>query len=162
MNYFKNGMMKRSIIIISLAILASLQPLFCQGQTNAERLNAFKIAFFTRKLNLTSTEAEKFWPVYNDYTNKKNQIQIDRAELMNKVNQNASRMSDKEITEAGDKLIASIMEETKLAETLHRKLKEILPPIKVLLVYQTENQYKAQLLRQLNDDVPEQPLRQRR
>lgn len=162
MNYFNNGIMKRSIIIISALILTLSTMVSGQGQSNADRLNAYKIAFFTRKLNLTSGEAEKFWPVYNNYTNKKNQVQIDRAELMNRVAKDGSKMSDKEITEAGDKLIASFSEEIRLTEELHKKLKEILPPMKVLLVYQTENQYKAQLLRQLNGELPEQPLRERR
>lgn len=32
------------------------------------RLAALKIAFITRQLKLTTEEAEKFWPVYNNYT----------------------------------------------------------------------------------------------
>ncbi len=31
-----------------------------------ERLELFSIQFITKKLNLTPTEAEKFWPVYNE------------------------------------------------------------------------------------------------
>lgn len=33
-----------------------------------ERLEALKVAFLTRKLNLSSEEAQRFWPVYNKYT----------------------------------------------------------------------------------------------
>ena len=32
-----------------------------------ERLEALQIAYLTRELNLTTQEAEKFWPVYNKY-----------------------------------------------------------------------------------------------
>ena len=35
-------------------------------QGDGEKLTAYKIAFFTRNLDLTPAEAEKFWPVYND------------------------------------------------------------------------------------------------
>jgi hypothetical protein len=31
-----------------------------------ERLESFRIQFITKKLNLASAEAEKFWPVYNE------------------------------------------------------------------------------------------------
>ena len=33
----------------------------------SEKVDALKIAFLTQKLQLTSAEAEKFWPVYNQY-----------------------------------------------------------------------------------------------
>jgi membrane-associated HD superfamily phosphohydrolase len=32
------------------------------------RLEAMKIAWLTKKLNLSPEEAQKFWPVYNQYT----------------------------------------------------------------------------------------------
>ncbi|MEO6683776.1 MAG: hypothetical protein ABIN48_13220 [Ginsengibacter sp.] len=36
----------------------------------AEKIQALKIAFITQKLELTSSEAQKFWPVYNQYENE--------------------------------------------------------------------------------------------
>lgn len=32
-----------------------------------DKVQALKIAFITQKLDLTAAEAQKFWPVYNDY-----------------------------------------------------------------------------------------------
>ena len=40
------------------------------GTKSAKKLQALKIAFITQKLQLTSAEAEKFWPVYNQYDNE--------------------------------------------------------------------------------------------
>ena len=31
------------------------------------RLEAYKIAYLTKKLNLTPEEAQRFWPIYNKY-----------------------------------------------------------------------------------------------
>ncbi|SDD55731.1 hypothetical protein SAMN04488104_103726 [Algoriphagus faecimaris] len=36
-----------------------------------ERLKAARIAFITSRLELNSEQAEKFWPVYNEYTEKR-------------------------------------------------------------------------------------------
>jgi hypothetical protein len=36
-------------------------------QRDAGRLQAYKIAFLTKKLNLTPEEAQRFWPIYNQY-----------------------------------------------------------------------------------------------
>ena len=38
--------------------------------TRAEKIQALKIAFITNKLQLSPDEAEKFWPVYNQYDNE--------------------------------------------------------------------------------------------
>ncbi|MCK7539265.1 MAG: hypothetical protein MZV63_54335 [Marinilabiliales bacterium] len=54
-----------------------------QGRCRAdEKLTAYKIAFFTQRLDLTPAEAEKFWPLYNDYSARKNKLQADRLSLM--------------------------------------------------------------------------------
>ena len=39
-------------------------------ETKAEKIQALKIAFITQKLQLTPDEAQKFWPVYNQYDNE--------------------------------------------------------------------------------------------
>ena len=36
-----------------------------------EKINAARVAYITERLGLTSEEAEKFWPVYREYTQKR-------------------------------------------------------------------------------------------
>ena len=145
--------MKRGIIIfITLAILPLMQV---KGQNpNMDKLNAYKIAFFTKRLNLTSPEAEKFWPVYNDFQFKRNLIQQERGQLYRFINQNELKMPEKEMAEAGDKFILLQVQEAALSQEFHKKFKEILSPVKVIRLYQAENQYKMQLLNELKDNNP--------
>src|ERR1700733_13020492 len=37
---------------------------------NGQALEAIKVAYITRELNLSPEEAQKFWPVYNNYTSE--------------------------------------------------------------------------------------------
>lgn len=39
-----------------------------------ERVEALKRAFITERLNLSVTEAEKFWPVFNEFEDKKKEV----------------------------------------------------------------------------------------
>lgn len=147
---YKSSAMKRKIFVV--LILA----IFCTAHTtaqnaNRERLDAYKIAFFTKRLNLTPAEAEKFWPVYNEYQEMKNKTQLERQELNRNFNQNELNMSDKEMTEAGDRFIALEVREAALAQEFHNKIKTILSPVKVLRLYQAENQYRLQLLKELQE-----------
>ena len=53
---------------------------------NGNRLEALKIAYITKKLDLSPEEAQKFWPIYNQYS----------AELQ-RARQNAARNNSSEI-----------------------------------------------------------------
>ncbi len=60
------------IPIIGLILITNFSSL--QAQTTQpdpinkeEKIRALEVAFISRKLNLTTDEAQKFWPVYNEY-----------------------------------------------------------------------------------------------
>jgi len=80
--------MKRFLLF---TILVSV-VLFAPAQ-NGNRLEALKIAYITNKLNLSPEEAQKFWPIYNNYSlelkvtrmkainNNSSEIELDEALL---------------------------------------------------------------------------------
>jgi hypothetical protein len=155
---FSKEIMKKKIMLIVLAAFSILQlkaqdpSIGPNAGPNLEKLNSYKIAFFTRRLNLTSQEAEKFWPVYNEFQDKRNAILMERQRLNRNINQNELNMSDKEIIEAGDKHVSLQMQEATLAQEYHKKFREILTPQKILRLYQAENQYKLFLLNEIKDN----------
>ena len=153
MNFYNPEAMK--IKIISIAILTGLCSSFTIAQApDREKLEAYKIAFFTKRLDLSPREAEKFWPLYNDYQKRKTEIQRDRTQINRQFNLDAANMSEKELLTAGDRLIELQVAETELAVTFHNNIKTVLTPEKVLRLYQSENQYRLQLLKQLQERIP--------
>lgn len=44
---------------------------------DGQRLEALKIAYLTKKLNLTTDEAQRFWPVYNAYIADMKKVKAD-------------------------------------------------------------------------------------
>jgi hypothetical protein len=151
MNSYKFTGMKNGLIIITVVLTFPFMRLQAQNP-NLEKFSNYKIGFFTKKMNLTSPEAEKFWPVYNDYQRQKNLIQRDKIMLIRDFNQNESILDDRQLTEMGEKLIKGMSDENSLAVGFHKKIRELLPPSKVLKYYQAENQYKIQLLRELQEN----------
>jgi hypothetical protein len=143
--------MKKSIIIYSAIVLLTVSRSAAQEQPR-EKLEAYRIAFFTKRLNLTPQEAQKFWPVYNEFQEKKNKIQIEKLRLNRNFNQNELNMSEKEMIDAGDRFIALEVQGASLAQEYHNKFKEVLSPVKVLRLYQAENQYRLQLLQELKQN----------
>jgi hypothetical protein len=142
--------MKRNIIVFTILATFCVMNISAQN-ANRQRLDAYKIAFFTKRLNLTSQEAEKFWPVYNEFQDNKTKIQLERHELNRNFNQNELNMSEREMTEAGDKFVDLEVREAALAQEFHTRIKTILSPVKILRLYQAENQFRQQLLNELRD-----------
>jgi hypothetical protein len=60
--------MMKKILLILLLFSASFSMQAQDAPNNRqEKIEALKIAFITQKLQLTPDEAEKFWPLYNQY-----------------------------------------------------------------------------------------------
>jgi hypothetical protein len=57
--------MRKILLIIFLCISSAY---FCNAQVkDSDDINTVKIAYITNQLNLTPTEAQQFWPIYNRY-----------------------------------------------------------------------------------------------
>lgn len=151
--------MKRTILVLAFSVFVILTA-SPQNNANREKLNAYKIGFFTKKLNLTSSEAQKFWPVYNEYQAEKIKLQTERLGLIRTFNQGESTMSDEQILRLSDRLVESQVKETEMAVKFHGMLKQVLPPAKVIRYYQAENQFRVFLLNELqNRQQQNRPLR---
>ena len=66
--------MKKYLLILTLFTLPFIGLL---AQPNQEKLEAIKAAWITRQLNLSVDEAQKFWPVYNQYFAENKKIHQD-------------------------------------------------------------------------------------
>lgn len=136
------------LALLNIPEVSAQRPDFEQRM---ERLNVQKIAFFTQKLQLTSDEAEKFWPVYNAYQKEKTENQKKKIKLQSKFRLDAETLSEKELETMSDEYINYINKDANLSTDYHQKFKKVLPINKVMQLYQAENQYKAMLLRQLRN-----------
>ncbi len=55
------------LIVISFGIASTNAQNRPEKQFNKNNIEALKVAYITRQLNLTPEEAQKFWPVHNIY-----------------------------------------------------------------------------------------------
>lgn len=60
--------MKKMIVALMIGITPLLSLNAQQEGGNEDAIESLKIAFLTKQLSLTPEEAQKFWPVYNQYT----------------------------------------------------------------------------------------------
>ncbi len=60
--------MKNILIIWVLAFLGT--GLYAQNPEAKEKIESARIGFITKRLGLTPEQAERFWPLYNEFRNK--------------------------------------------------------------------------------------------
>jgi len=68
--------MKKYLLILLIATGSLLNAKAQDG----ERLQALKIAYLTKKLDLSPDEAQRFWPIYNKYTSDIRSIRQEQKE----------------------------------------------------------------------------------
>lgn len=140
-----------SIATLSLLILFGTTQVSARG-IKEDKLKAKKVAFFTQKLNMNSDEAEVFWPVYNEYQEQKEDLFEQRRNIHEQFARSLQKMSNKEVVESLDKLMAISKEEAALLEKYLTKFKEILADKKVAQLFVVEEDYKRFLLQQIRNN----------
>jgi DNA-binding MarR family transcriptional regulator len=157
-----------SRLLLSVFFLLSLLSSAQQGTTSAptapkskehresrrDNIESMKIAFLTRKLDLTPEEAQQFWPVYNQYTDKLQELRKKRRMESKDAKHNVDEMSDKDVEQSVDNEMVFRQKELDIQKEYHAKFKAVLPVKKVAKLYQAEEQFKRVLLDELKRDKP--------
>ncbi len=142
--------MNKRLLLVGIALLIAFASAATDKfqQDDFEKFKSQKIAFISEKLNLTTAEAQAFWPVYNELENEKMELQRKRRNWEDKARNEEVKMSDQEIVRTTRQIIASMKKEAELTEVYHEKFLAILPPQKVLLLFRAENQFRAHMFEQ--------------
>jgi len=112
--------------IFGASFTASAQPPSAQQDA---KIKSMKVAFLTEQLNLTPAEAEKFWPLYNAYSDEKRALR-------------KSAGNDK----SSDAYIKMKEKELALEKKYISQFKAVLPQAKVDKLHAAEKKFKQQLI----------------
>lgn len=144
--------MKKLFLII---ILAAFSISFLNAQERREmnpemfeKIKAEKISFFTSKLDLTTSEAQAFWPVYNEFEKKRFEIQRQIHEFEHMPDEKFASLSETDIEKMTNNYVGSFEKEAQLLKEYNKQFLKILPKKKVLTMYRTENEFRGHLIRE--------------
>ena len=68
--------MKNLLTFLYIIIFCTLSSYSQEKKGSKEKIKTLKIAYISERLNLTPNEAEKFWPVYNQYSKQLQQLKF--------------------------------------------------------------------------------------
>lgn len=142
----------RKILLLLLLLSFSLHAQD-DFKDKKEQVKAMKVAFLTSELNLTSQEAEKFWPLYNAYDNKQFEIRHDKMRAFkSKMNGDAlNKMNEKDASILLNQMESADEELFWLRKKFTKSLRTILPAVKILKLKKSEDDFYRKLLQQYGD-----------
>lgn len=114
-----------------------------------ERIKAFKTAYITQELDLSSEEAEKFWPIYNEYDKKLFELKVREVKKSMKLIKDSGgpdAINDEEAKRVLNKMLSVEKEASITREKMYVKLSKVLSPQKLLKLYHAENNFNRKLL----------------
>jgi hypothetical protein len=112
----------------------------------AEKVKIQRIAFITQRLSLTETEAQQFWPIFNEYTEKLQQIRK-QAKPEKAFDELADADVEKTITTQFDREAR----ELDLKKEYFQKLKKVISVRQIAKLYRAEKDFRNELVNQLKD-----------
>ncbi len=139
------------ILLFSTAFLYAQRP---EKHEMRKKVDAYKIAFITQELNLTTAEAQVFWPVYNEFQTQEHALRKAMDEQVRNKVPNLDDLSDKEVESLIDEHLIHEQKILDLKKKYHQEFKKVLPVKKVAKLYLAEHKFKKYLLEKLGDRKP--------
>jgi hypothetical protein len=133
-------------LLLLLALPAAAQQEIDPEETQAadpkvkEKINAARVAYITDRLGLTSEEAEKFWPVYREFVQKRQNL---RAQFRDA---KKSGQDEKALLDLDLKIK---QQEVDLEKDYSGRLQKVISAQKLMSLRQAEGDFRRLLLRQI-------------
>jgi len=136
--------------LIALLLLCSL-PLAAQNPPDRSKIKALKVAFLTEQLSLTSSEAEVFWPIYNSFEEKRDNLrERQHREVYDRIDQ-AGNLTENESKALLKKYLSIEEEEEEMDKEFYNKLANAISAKKTLLLFKAEHEFRKQLIKHMRN-----------
>lgn len=137
-------------ILLSVLLLFTVLSFGQDYKEKREKIKALKVAYITEQLDLTTDEAQKFWPIYN--ANDEKQFELRHKKMRSIINKfengGLEKLTDKEATSLIDQ-VESIEDELHDYKKKYIKdLKTVISAKKIIKLKKAEDEFNRKLMKQ--------------
>jgi hypothetical protein len=151
-------MKKLLILVVCLmsGIVAFAQEPEVEQDTKAvEKINSLRIAYLSEKLGLTTEQAEKFWPVYREFSDKRRALRQELIDARKQLKQGQDPNTDERLVKLGLELK---QRELDLEKTYSDRLLKVITAQQILSLRKAEGDFQLML----RDQIQQRRLMQQR
>ncbi len=135
--------------IITLLLLLLAIRAFPQSQEVLDKIESAKIALITQRLELSPEQAERFWPIYREYSEKQREIHQDFQQLKRNYRPNtATEEESKALIDRGLEIKEQMIS---LDKQYSERMLNVINNRQLLKLREAENDFRQQLMRRLKE-----------
>jgi hypothetical protein len=147
--------MNKIYIFIIVPLLLFCQLASGQDREARQKIESARIALITDRLGLTPEQAERFWPIYNEYNNHRRNLVQELQEARGKVDmQNLSEEQGQALMKLG----MDIKErQLQLEKTYAQRLNQVITTQQILSLRKAEEDFRRMIIQRLEERTDDQP-----
>ncbi|MDX5422282.1 MAG: hypothetical protein LPK07_14555 [Hymenobacteraceae bacterium] len=139
--------MKRLTILLFFCALFLSGTMSLAQDNRRENVEAAKTAFLTDKMELTTDQAQKFWPLYNEYETKRRELM--RA-YRSGYRHDLEELSEQEAKARIDNMFDTKEKELALEKEYAAKYQRVISTKQLIRLYRGEREFTKLLLKRLD------------
>lgn len=143
--------MKNIVKLLFVMLMAS--PLYTWAQEEEmqdpkarDRIEAARIGLISERLGLTPEQAERFWPVYREYTQKRGDMVREFRQAQREVGPDQNPEKQKELVELGLKIKQRQLD---LEKDYSRRMMDVISAQQIMNLRNAEKEFQRMILNQL-------------
>lgn len=129
-------------LIIAFLFFASLNS-FSQDNNRRERIKALKVAYLTDQLELSTSEAQQFWPIYNAFEAQEHELR--KEKYANRKETDISTLSEQEAKKMIEDMRSAETKKHELRENFIKDLEKILSAKKIIKLKMAEEEFNKKM-----------------
>lgn len=146
MNYNKEEM-RRILTSIAALVLISTYHVMGQNKQAEEKIQSARIALITERLSLTPEQAERFWPLYNEFSQKRQELREEYTTEKGKLNmETATEEQKRALLNFGLKLKERNLT---LERTYSDRMLSVITSDQILSLRKAEEDFRRMVLEQI-------------
>ena len=139
-------------LLLMLAPAAQAQPGQFGGGRRAQRaermgqLENAKIAFITNRVSLTQDQAQKFWPLYNEFSDKRREMNRSGRMARREITEG---MTDQQLRDNFAQSFNTRQQELNLEKDYFEKFQKVISLRQVAQLFQAERDFTKEVIRRV-------------
>ena len=138
--------MKHYLILLLFCVIG-LGSSSALAQDRNENVEAAKIAYITDKVELTADQAQRFWPLYNEYEAKRRDLM---RNYRSGYRRNLDEMSEQEAKARIEEMFDTKEKELALEKEYASRYQRIISTKQLIMLYRAERDFTKLLLKKLD------------
>lgn len=134
--------------MLFLTVLLTSSVLFAQHKPDKDKIKSLKVAFITERLDLSAKEAQAFWPIYNEYDEKREAMRERKYNQVYSKMRDVENLTEKEAGELIKDYLSFEEKEEEMDKSFTESTSKVISAKKTLLLLRSEHEFKKQLLKQ--------------